>query len=130
MGKKVTLTENEKATIIQGLHRKQTTLQIAKTLNRDHRTVKKFVLNPASFNGRSDKGKSRRSSIACPRMVKRMKREICRNPFQTSNEIFKAVGLPNTPKSTRCRILKSISKCGKHLSRHPLKSVHREKRLK
>ena len=34
------------------------------------------------------------------------------------------------PKSTRCHILKSISKCGKPLSRRPLKSVHREKRLK
>ena len=107
MGRKVTLTENEKATIIQELHRKQTTLQVAKTLNRGHRTVKKTQLN--SFNGRSDKGTSR-SSIASPRKVKRMKREIRRNPFQTSNEIFRAVGLPNTPKSTRCHILKSISK--------------------
>ena len=56
MGKKVTLTDNEKATIIQGLHGKQTTLQIVKKLNRDYLTIKKFVLNPASFSGWSDKG--------------------------------------------------------------------------
>ena len=49
MGKKVTLSGNEKAAIIQGLHDKQTTLKIAKTLNRDHRTIKKFVSNPTSF---------------------------------------------------------------------------------
>ena len=81
MGRKVTLTENEKATIIQGLQGKQTTLQIAKTLKRDHRTVKKFFSNAASFNGRSDKAKSRRSSIVSPRMVKRMKSKIWRNPL-------------------------------------------------
>ena len=50
MGKKVTLSEN--AAIIQGLHDKQTTLKIVKTLNRDHRTIKKFVSNPTSFNER------------------------------------------------------------------------------
>ncbi len=44
MGKKVTLTDNEKATIIQGLHGKQITLQIAKKLNRDHRAIKKFIV--------------------------------------------------------------------------------------
>ena len=67
MGKKVTLSENEKAAIIQGLHDKQTTLKIAKTFHRDHRTIKKIVSNPTSFNGRSDKGKPRGSSIVSPR---------------------------------------------------------------
>ena len=118
--------------IIQKFHPKSAVFLKSKTiwshLNRDHRIVKKLASNPASFNGRSDKGKSRRISIVSPRMVKRMKRVIRRNPFQTSNEIFKAV--PNMPKSTRCHILKSISKYGKPLSRRPLKSVHREKRLK
>ena len=64
------------------------------------------------------------------RMVKRMKREIRCNPFQTSNEIFKASWFTKYAQSTRCHILKSISKCGKPLSRPPLKSVYREKRLK
>ena len=112
-GKKVTLTENEEATIIQGLHRKQTTLQIAKTLNRDHRRVKKFASNPASFNGRSDKGKSRRSSIFSPRMVKRMKREIRRNPFQTSNDIFKAVGFSKYAQKYKMSYLKEYEQMWK-----------------
>ena len=81
MGKKVILSENEKAAIIQGLHDKQTTLKRAKTLYRDHRTIKKFVSNPTSFNGRSDKSKTRGSSIVSLRMVKRIKREIRRNPL-------------------------------------------------
>ena len=125
MGKKVTLSENEKAAIIKGLHGKQTTLKIAKTLNRDHRTIKNFVSNPTSFNGGSDKGKPRGSSIVSPRMVKRIKREICRNPLQ-----LESVGLPNKSKSTRCHILKSISKCEIPVARPPLKCIHREKRLK
>ena len=57
-------------------------------LNRDHRTIKKIGLNLASFSGRSDKGKPRGNSIVSPRMVKRMKREIRRNPLQTSKEIL------------------------------------------
>ena len=129
-GQKVTSSENEKAGIIKGLHDKQTTLKIAKTLNRDHRTIKKFISNRTSFNGRSDKGKPRGSSIVSPRMVKRIKREIRRNPLQTSNDIFYSVGLPNRSKSTRCHILKSISKCGKPVARPRLKCIHREKRLK
>ncbi len=48
-GQKVTLTDNEKTTIIQGPHGKQTTLQIAKKLNCDHRTIKKVVLNQHSL---------------------------------------------------------------------------------
>ena len=75
-------------------------------------------------------GKLRGSSIVNPRIVKRMKRQIRRNPLQTSKEIFDSVGLPNTSKSTRCHILKSISKCGKSVARPPLKCIHREKRLK
>ena len=116
MGKKVTLSENEKA-IIKGLLDKQTILKIAKTLNRDHQTIKKFVSNPTSFNGRSDKGKPRGSSIVSSRMIRRIKREIRRNPLQTRKEIFESVGLPNKSKSTRCHILKSISKCGKRVAR-------------
>ena len=82
------------------------------------------------MEGHADKGKPRKSSIVSPRMVKRIKREICRNPLQTSKEIFESVGLPNKSKSTRCHILKSISKCGKPVARPPLKCIHREKRLK
>ena len=131
MGKKVTLSEDEKAAIIKGLHDKQTTLKIAKTLNYDHRTIKKFVSNLTSFNGRSDKGKPRGSSVVSPRMVKRI--YIKRNtpqPSPNEQRNFKAVGLPNKSKSTRGHILKSISKCGKPVARPPLKSIHREKRLK
>lgn len=58
MGKKVTLRENKKTAIIKGLHNKQTTLKIAKTLNRDHRTITKFVSNPTSFGGQSPNGQA------------------------------------------------------------------------
>ena len=46
------------------------------------------------------------------------------------NFLFESVCLPNTSKSTRCHILKSMSKCGKPVARPPLKCIHRELRLK
>ena len=58
-----------------------------------------------------------------------IKREIHRNPLQTSKQVFEAVGMFDVPKSTRCSILQRIAKCKKPLVRPPLKQVHREKRL-
>ena len=130
MGRKGALTDNEKAKIIQGLHKNQTTLAISKTLNRDHRTIKRFVKNPSTASIRSDKGKPRKNSSVSPRVLSLIKREIRRNPLHTSKEIFEAVSLPNVRKSTRCHILKRVGKCGKPVVRPPLRKVHRENRIK
>ena len=128
-GRRGALTENEKAKIIQGLQKKQSTLEIAKMLGRDHRTIKKYATNPQSCNGRADKGKIREKSGVSRRVISLIKREVHRNPLQTSKQVFEAVGLFNVPKSTRCSILQRIAKCKKPLVRPPLKQVHREKRL-
>ena len=56
------LTENEKAKIIKELHKKQSTHEIAKMLDRDHRTIKKYATNLQSCNGRADKEKIREKS--------------------------------------------------------------------
>ena len=53
MGRRGTFTEKEKANIIK-LHDRNTTLEIAKSTGRDHRTIERSS-NQASFNGRSDK---------------------------------------------------------------------------
>ena len=49
------LSKYEKTKIIQGLRKKQSTLEIAKMLGRDHRKIKKYATNP-------DKGKIREKS--------------------------------------------------------------------
>ena len=129
MGRRGALTENEKAKIIQGLQKKQSTLEIAKMLGRDHRTIKKYATNPQSCNGRADKGKIREKSGVSRRVISLIKREVHRNPLETSKQVLEAVGMFNVPKSTRCSILQRIAKCKKPLVRPPLKQVHREKRL-
>ena len=129
MGHRGALTENEKAKIIKELKKKQSTLEIAKMLGRDHRTIKKYATNPQSCIGRADKGKTREKSGVSRRVISQIKREINRNPLQTSKQVFEAVGMVNVPKSTRCLILQRIAKCKKPLVRPPLKQVHQEKRL-
>lgn len=84
MGRRGALTETDEAKIIQGLQKKQSTLEIAKMLGRDLRTIKKCATNPQSCNGRADKGKIRKKSGVSRRVISLIKREIHRNPLQTS----------------------------------------------
>ena len=48
MGRKGALSETEKFKIIEQLHSKITTLEIAKELGSDHRINKKIVISPVS----------------------------------------------------------------------------------
>ena len=93
MGRRGALTENEKAKIIQGLQKKQSTLEIAKMLGHDHRTIQKYATNPQSCNGRADKGKIRKKSGVSRRVISLIKCEVHRNPLQTSKQVFEAVGM-------------------------------------
>jgi transposase len=43
--------------------------------------------------------------------------------------VFQGAGIPDVPKTTRCRILKRLGKCGKPEVRPPLKDIHKKKRL-
>ena len=85
------------------------------------------IHNPAL--GEQIRGKIRKKSGVSRRVISLIKREVHRNPLQTSKQVFEAVGMFNVPKSTRCSILQRIAKCKKPLVRPPLKQVHREKRL-
>ena len=55
--------------------------------------------------------------------------EVCRNSLQTNKEVFESTGVPDVPKSTRCRILKRIGKSGEPEVRPPLKDIHKRKRI-
>ena len=50
MGRKGALSESENFKITQRLHNNLSNLEIAKELGRDHRTVKKFAINPTHCN--------------------------------------------------------------------------------
>ena len=103
-------------------------MEIAKELGRDHRTVEKLVISPAQCNGRSDKGKIRKQVPVSHRTMRQIKKEVRRNPLKTSKEVLESVGVPDVPKSTRCRVLR-IRKCGKSEVRPPLKDIQKKKRI-
>ena len=65
MGRRGALSQAEKSKIIQRLPDNISTLEISKELDRDHRTIKKFVTNPKLCNGHSDKGKIRKKAPVC-----------------------------------------------------------------
>ena len=92
---------------------KRSTLEISKTIGTDHRTVKKFANKPELCNGRSDKGKLRKSTRVSHRALNLIKREASRNPLQSSKEVFKDAGVSGIPKTSRCRILKTGQMCHK-----------------
>ena len=60
--------------------------------------------------------------------MRQIKKEVRRNPLQTSKEVFESTGVPHVPKSTRCRVLR-IGKCGKPEVRPLLKDIHKKKRM-
>ena len=129
MGRRGALSQDEKSKIIQRLHDNISTLEISKELDHDHRTMKKIVTNPELCNGHSDKGKIRKKAPASHRAMSRIKREIRRNPLGTSKEVFENADVPDVPKSTRCRILRNVAKCGKPEVHPPLNDVHQKKRM-
>ena len=55
--------------------------------------------------------------------MRQIKKEVVRNPLQTSRELFESAGVPDVPKSTRCRVLRRTGKCERPEVRPPLK-VH------
>lgn len=126
MGKKSELTKEEKSEIVKSLSRGESTNDIAKKLQRDHRTIKGYVQNNQDGRKPSEEKSSRTLSS---RALSRIKREVAKRPLATSKTIFEAVGLDNVPRSTRCRTLRRVAKVQKAKTRPPLKKIHREKRM-
>ena len=63
MGRRRSVSENEKAEIVQMLAAKVQTVDIAKRLKRDHRTIKKYIENiNTQRKRRSDAGKRKVTS--------------------------------------------------------------------
>ena len=63
---------------------------------------------------------------ACHRTRSRIKGEVATNSRVTSNEIFTRVDENNVPKSTHCRILKTVARRLKPVKKHPLQEIHQE----
>ena len=107
MGQKRDHTANEKSTIVSEIGKGKTNIEISKILERDHRTIKKFVQFPISVRSRKDKGKSR---VTPNRTLSRVRKEVVWNPCLTSRELFRRVGREAVSKTIRCRFLKQVAK--------------------
>jgi IS30 family transposase len=101
MGRRKDLTETEKPTIIKEIAKGKTTKSIAERINRHMVTVTRFLQNPSKRKP-SDRGV--RKSVS-KRDMYRLRRNLCKMLGATSKRIFKEVGLPDVPKTTRNRIL-------------------------
>ena len=71
--------------MVQLLGEGHSTLEIAKTLGRDHRTIKKVVNNVNEVWTR----KTKKFKAKLPRQdYSRLSREVKKNPLQTSKQVF------------------------------------------
>ena len=118
-GKQKDLGEEEKGTIVRCLAEGRKSTESAKELCRDHRTVKRFIANA---NQRCDKGVKRKKSR---RQMSAIKREAVKQSLLISKQIFEQAGVSGIARTTRCRILNTVSNPVK-LSIHPhLTTRHR-----
>ena len=83
MSKRRSVGEHENREIVQMLAAKVQTVDIAKRLKRDHRTIKKYVENiDRQRKTRTDAGKRKVTS----RDMRKLKFALAKNPLATANE--------------------------------------------
>ena len=127
MGRRRSVSQNEKTEIVKMLAAKVETVEIAKRLKRDHRTIKKYVENiNTARKKRSDAGKRKVTS----REMRKLKFALAKNPLASSKTIFEQSGVDRPCRKTRCNILNDIAKNTKPASRPPLTKQHKAKRVK
>ena len=120
------LTASEKIQIVELLALKKSTLEIAKNLKRDNRTVKGFVNE--GKEGRK-KLKTSRPRVATSRDLRKIKRNLSANPHSTSKAIFDHAGVTEISKRTRNRILKQMAVLRAPTKCPPLSDINCQKRL-
>ncbi|KAL6468680.1 hypothetical protein MHYP_G00222040 [Metynnis hypsauchen] len=126
MGKKKDVSGAGKQQIVECLGQGMTTINIAKTLHRDHRTIKKYVADSEHTRVRADKGKLR---TLYNRQLRQVKRAAAKMPCHGSRQVFEAAGASNVPRTTRCRVLQRFAAVHKPSCRPPLSTAHKQKRL-
>ena len=102
MPKKGRLTASEKDRIVAGLSERKSLVDLAKELGRDRRTLSSFVKNP---NTKSRKDKDLRRKLS-PRDLRKIRRQVMKQPCNTSAAIFDKAGVPSVSRQTRCNVLK------------------------
>ena len=113
--------------VVQLLGEGHSTLEIAKTPGRDHRTIKKVVDNVNKVRTRKTK-KFKAKLTDYSRLWSRLSREVKKNLLQTSKQVYDACEIFGVNRTTRCQILSTCSSTKKSPSKPSLTKIHKEKR--
>ena len=103
MGKKKDLTDADRLKITSMLGHGKSTLEIAKNMNRDHRTMKRFMVSCQTTRKTLKRWHSRKLSS---RDIRKLKVEMVKTPHATSKSIFDNAGVPKMAKTARRVLLK------------------------
>ena len=106
MGRKCDLTTIEKDQIVKLLSNLKTTLEIARMIPRDHRTIKNFVQKESKGRSRSDKGHFR---IIKKKEMTVLKMAIARNTLTTSRKRFNECDIQVESRTSRWRIIQVLA---------------------
>ena len=85
----------------------KSTLEIAKNMNRDHRTIERFAVSSQTTRKTPKICHLRRLS---PRDIRKLKVEMAKTPHATSNSIFYNACAQKRVKTARYQTLKSLAK--------------------
>ena len=113
---------NEKDQIVKLLSNIKTTIEIAKMLSRDHRTVKNFVQKASKVRSRNDQGHFR--SIKNKEMTV-LKMAIARNPLTTSRKCFSESNIQVESRTSRWRIIQVLAEMKSAIKKPPLTTNHK-----
>ena len=128
MGKKSDIRAEEKERVVQLLGEGHSTLEIAKTLGRDHRTIKKVdqqCQQGLDKENQEIQGQTHKAGLFT---ASQLSREVKKNPLQTSKQVFDVHGISGVNRTTQCQILSTCSSTKKSPSKPPLTKIHKEKR--
>ena len=125
MGKKHDFTSSEKDEIVRLLGKGISTLQIAKDVKRDHRTIKSFATNSTKVRTNGRKGICK----ATKRSKSLLARKLKQNLLSTSRKLFCGACIQNCNRTLRCKIISTIGKIVQPIRQPPLSEVHRSKRV-
>ena len=126
MGKQRQLKKEESKKIMRLCSERNTILEISKLLERNHRTIKKFIYAGEVIRLKSKRTKPKALSF---RDMQNLKNTLRKMPHSTSRAIFEKAGLSNVSKSTRNDYSRKFGEVRKIKSTLILTQKHKKTRI-
>ena len=124
MERKRELTTIEKDQIVKLLSNQKTTIELARTLSRDRRTIKNFVQKASKVRSRSDKGHFR---IIKKNEMTVLKMAIVRNPLTMPRKCFNESNIQVESRTSRCRTIQVLAEMKSAIKKPPLTMNYKER---